>query len=139
MQTIKKLVVIFEEMAPAKATQDTCTEPTPRVSPQPAPVQPTPRVPPRPAPEQPTPRVTLPRVQQETTRHPIMTNDGKLLPRRSPRACAPPQVTQEEGAYQLLATPLPRLNKAYAFTDIAIGKQLEYIQLIQRPDLTPIW
>jgi hypothetical protein len=126
-------------MAPAKATQDTHTEPTPRVPPRLAPEQPTSRVPPHPAPEHPTPRVPLPRVQQETIRHPIMTKDGKFVPRRSPRAHAPPQVTQEERAYQLLATHLPRTNKAYAATYITTGQQLEYIQLLQRPNLKPIW
>jgi hypothetical protein len=139
MQAIKKLAAIFEEMARAKATQDTRTDPAPRVPPRPAPEQPTPRVPPRPAPEHPPPRVPLPRVQQETTRHPIMTNDGKFVPRRSPRAHAPPQVTQEERAYQLLAIPLPSIKKSYAFTDISTGQQLEYRQMLQWPDLKPIW
>jgi hypothetical protein len=101
MQAIKDSADIFEEMAPAKETQDTRTEPTPRVPPRPAPEQPTPKVPPRPAPEHLTPRVFLPMVHHETTRHPIMMNNGKFVPRRSPRLHAPPQVTQAERAYQL--------------------------------------
>jgi hypothetical protein len=59
--------------------------------------------------------------------------------RRSPRGHQPPQVTQEERAYQLLATPLPGINRAYAVTDVTTGKQLEYCQLLQRPNLKPIW
>jgi hypothetical protein len=74
----------------------------------------------------PAPRVPSPRVP---TAH----------ARRSPRGHQPPQVTQEERAYQMIETPLPIINRAYAVTDVATGLQLEYRQLLQCPDLNPIW
>jgi hypothetical protein len=123
MQAIKKLAAIFESMAPERTPVDELTKP--KMS-----IQPTPRVP--------TPMVPTPRVQES------VTSDHNLGPthvhtRGSPRGHQPPQVTQEERAYQLLATPLPRINRAYAVTDVATGQQLEYHQLLQRPDLKPIW
>jgi hypothetical protein len=33
----------------------------------------------------------------------------------------------------------PRINRAYAVTDVNTGQQLEYHQLLQLPDLKPIW
>jgi hypothetical protein len=125
MQEIKKLAVIFESMAPKRTPVDELTEPIPKMS-----TQPTPRVP--------TPMVPTPRVQESVTpdNNPGHTHGHA---QRSPRGHQPPQVTQEERAYQLLATPLPRINRAYAVTDVATGQQLEYHQLLQRPDLKPIW
>jgi hypothetical protein len=74
----------------------------------------------------PVPRVPPPRVTTAPAR-------------RNPRGHHPPQVTQEDRSYQLPATPLPRINWAYAVTDVATGQQLEYRQLLQRPDLKPMW
>jgi hypothetical protein len=112
-------------MAPKKATTDERTEPTPRVT-----TQRTPRMP--------TPMVPTPRVQEDITPNRI-TEPDHVHARCSPRGHRPPQVTQEKRAYQLLATPLPRINKTCAVTDVATGQQLEYRQLLQRPDLKPIW
>jgi hypothetical protein len=125
MQEIKKLAAIFESMAPKRPPVDELTEPTPKMS-----TQPTPRVP--------TPMVPTPRVQESVTpdNNPDHTH---VHARRSPRGQHPPQVTQEERAYQLLATPLPRINRAYAVTDVSTGQKLEYRQRLQRPDLKPIW
>jgi hypothetical protein len=109
MQAIKRLAAIFEAMVPKRTTGDELTEPT---TAQPTPPVPTPTVP--------APRVLPPRVPTAPAR-------------RSPRGHQPPQVTQEERSYQLLATPLPRINRAYAVTDVATGQQLEYRQLLQRP------
>jgi hypothetical protein len=125
MQEIKKLAAIFESMALKRTPVNELTEPTPKMSTQPAPRVPTSTVP-------------TPRVQARVTPD---DNPGHthVHARRSPRGHQPPQVTQEERAYQLLATPLPRINRAYAVTDVATGQQLEYRQLLQRPDLKPIW
>jgi hypothetical protein len=125
IQAIKKLAAILESMAPEKTTTGECTEPAPKMT-----TQPTPRVP--------TPMVPTPRVQEHITPD-RPTDPPHVHARRSPRGHRPPQVTQEERAYQLLATPLPRINKAYAVTDVVTGQQLEYRQLLQRPDLKPIW
>jgi hypothetical protein len=43
-------------------------------------------------------------------------------------------ISLEERAYNLLATPLPHIETAYAVTDHLIGQQLEYRQLLKRPD-----
>jgi hypothetical protein len=90
MQEIKKLAAIFESMAPTRTPVNKHTEPTPKMT-----TPPTPRVP--------TSTVPTPRV------HPRVTpNDNlghtRVLTRRSPRGHQPPHVTQEERAYQLLAT-----------------------------------
>jgi hypothetical protein len=50
-----------------------------------------------------------------------------------------PQVTQEERAYQLIATALPTIEYTHSVTDVVTGQQLEYRHLFQRPDLKPIW
>jgi hypothetical protein len=92
--------------------------------------QPTPRVP--------TPTVPTPRVQEHITpeNNPSHTRVHAQL---IPRGYQPPHVAQEEPAYQLLAIPLPRINRAYTVTDVATGQQLEYCQLLQQTDLKPIW
>jgi hypothetical protein len=108
MQAIKRLETIFEAMVPKRTTGYELTEPTT--------TQPTPPVP--------TPTIPAPRVPTAPARC-------------SPRGHQPPQVTQEERAYQLVATPLPRINRAYAVIAVATGQQLEYRQLLQRPDLNP--
>jgi hypothetical protein len=133
MQAIRKLAAIFEEMAPAR-DNDKRTAPTPRVTPRQSPEQPDPSV------QTPTPHkepAPAPRVQEDVTWN--LITEMNYLPRRSPRTHAPPQVTQEERAYQILDTPLPHINKAYAVTDMTTGQQLEYRQLLKRPELRPIW
>jgi hypothetical protein len=125
MHAIKKLAAIFESMAPENTTTDKRTEPTPKMTTQPTPMVPTPMIP-------------TPRVQEHITPD-RPTDPTHVHGRRSPRGHRPPQVTQEERVYQLLATPLPRINKAYTVTNVATGQQLEYRQLLQRPDLKPIW
>jgi hypothetical protein len=111
MQEIKKLVAIFESMAPKRTPVDEITKPTPKMS------------------TQPTPMVPKPRVQERVTPD---NNHGHthVHSRHSPRGHHPPQVAQEERAYQLLATPLPRIYRAYAVTNVATGQQLEYRQLL---------
>jgi hypothetical protein len=42
-------------------------------------------------------------------------------------------------AYQLLATPVPLINRAYTVTDVTTGQHLEYRQLLERAVLEPIW
>jgi hypothetical protein len=125
MQEIKKLAAIFESMAPKRTPVNKLTEPTPKMS-----TQPTPRVP--------ISTVRTPRVQARVTpdNNPYHTH---VPARCSPRCHQQPPVTQEERAYQLIATPLPKINRAYAVTDVATCQQLEYRQLLQRPDLKPIW
>jgi hypothetical protein len=61
------------------------------------------------------------------------------MPRCSPRQHQPVIISQEEISYQLLETPLSRIEKAYAVTDQITGHQLEYRHFLQRPDLHPIW
>jgi hypothetical protein len=95
MQAIKKLAA----MLPEKATMEAHTDPTPRVPPQPTPRNQTSRVP-------------STRVKEDTTPNPEMTEHDQFQPRCSPRSHMPPHVTQEERAYQLPATPLPRINRA---------------------------
>jgi hypothetical protein len=112
-------------MAPETTATIERTEPTPKMAPHP-----TPRVL--------TPMVPTSRVQEHSTPD-RPTDPTHVHARRSPRGHRPPQVTQEERAYQLLATPLPRINKAYRVKDVATCQQLEYRQLLQRPDLKPIW
>jgi hypothetical protein len=125
MQEIKKLAAIFESMVPKRTPVNKHTEPAPKMT-----TPPTPRVP--------TSTVPTPRVQPRAT--PSDNLGHTHVPtRRSPRGHQPPNVTQEERAYQLLATPLPRINRAYVVTDVTTGQQLEYRQLLQRPDLKPIW
>jgi hypothetical protein len=138
MQEIKKLAAIFKSMAPKRTPVDELTEPIPKISTQPIPkisTQPTPRVP---TPRVPTPRVPTPRAQESVT---PANNPGHthVHARRIPRGHQPPQFTQEERACQLIATPLPIINRAYAVTDVATGQQLKYRQLLQQPDLKPIW
>jgi hypothetical protein len=125
MQKIKKLVAIFESMAPKRTPVNRLNEPTPKMS-----TPPTPRVP--------TSTVPTPRVQAHVTPddNPGHTHNRT---RHSPRGHQPPQVTQEERALQLVTKPLPRINRAYAVTDVTTGQQLEYRQLLQQPDLKPIW
>jgi hypothetical protein len=127
MQAIQKLAAIFEEIAPENAS-------TPRVETTDPHTDPTPRVP-----AQPTPRLTPPRVPKNTTPNPDTTYHFQYQPGRSPRIHMPPQVTQEECAYQLLSTPLPIIESAYAATDAVTGQQLKYHHLFQWPDLKPIW
>jgi hypothetical protein len=124
MQEIKKLAAIFESIAPKRTPVNKRTEPTPKMS-----TPPTPRVP--------TSMVPTPRVQPRVT--PSDNLGHTHVPtRHSPRGHQPPHVTQEERACQLLATPPPRINRAYAVTDVTTGQQLEYRQLLQRPDLKTI-
>jgi hypothetical protein len=125
MQEIKKLAAIFESMAPKRTPVNKHTEPTPKMT-----TPPTPRVP--------KSTVPTPMVQ------PRVTPSDNLGHTHAPTRCShrghqPPHVTQEERAYQLLATPPPRINRAYAVTDVTTGQELEYRQLLQRPDLKPIW
>jgi hypothetical protein len=107
-------------MAPKRTPVNELTKPTPKI------------------PTQPTPTLPTPRVQERVTPD---NNPGHTHAhaRHSPRGHQPPQGTQEERAYQLLATLLPRINRAYTVTDVATGQQLKYRQLLQRPDLKPIW
>jgi hypothetical protein len=119
MQEIKKLAAIFESMAPKRRPVNKLTKPTPKMY-----TLPTPRVP--------TSTVPTPRVQARVTPD---DNPGHT----HVRTRHPPQVTQEERAYQLLATPLPIINRAYAVTDMTTGQQLEYRQLLHQPNLKPIW
>jgi hypothetical protein len=125
MQEIKKLAAIFESMAPKRTPVNKLIEPTPKMS-----TPPTPGVP--------TPTVPTPRVQARVTpdNNPDHTH---VCTRRSPRGHQPPKVEQEERAYQLLATPLPIINRAHAVTNVTTCQQLEYRQLLQQPDLKTIW
>jgi hypothetical protein len=59
--------------------------------------------------------------------------------RRSPRQHQPATISQEERAYNLLATPLARIETTYAVTDHLTSQQLEYWHLLKRPDLRPVW
>jgi hypothetical protein len=99
MKAIKKLAAIFEEMAPQHVT-------TPRVDTTYQSIIPSPRVE-----TVPTQKVTTPRVPATLTPHPATTNNAPCRQRQSPRDQSPPQVTQEEWAYQLLATALPKNNR----------------------------
>jgi hypothetical protein len=91
MQEIKKLAAIFESMAPKRTPVNKHTEPTPKMI-----TPPTPRMP--------TSTVPTPRVQPRVT--PSDNLGHTHVPtRRSPRGHQPPHVTQEERAYQILATP----------------------------------
>jgi hypothetical protein len=112
-------------MVPKRTPVNKQTDLTPKMS-----APPTPRVP---ISTVPTPRVQARVIPDDNPGH------THIPTRRSPRGHQPPQITQEERAYQLLATPLPRINSAYAVTDVTTGQQLEYRQLIQQPDLKPIW
>jgi hypothetical protein len=87
----------------------------------------------------PTRKVTTPRVPVTLAPHPATTNNAHYRPRRSPRDYNPPQVAQEERAYQLLATALPKIESAHAVANTFTGQQLEYRHLLMRPDLKPIW
>jgi hypothetical protein len=127
MQAIKKLAVIFEEMAPQHA-------PTPSVDTTHQSIRPPPRVK-----KVPARKVTAPRVPTTLTPRPATTNDAPYRPRQSLRDHSPPKVTQEERAHQLLATELPKIESAHAVTDTVTGQQLEYQHLLMRPDLKPIW
>jgi hypothetical protein len=102
--------------------------PTPRV------LEPKPRVVNLYAPTSPPPRV--PTVQPAD---PIITTSGPEIPRRSTRQHQPAIISQEERAYNLLATPLPRIETAHAVTDHLTSQQMEYRHLLKRPDLHPIW
>jgi hypothetical protein len=127
MQAIKNLAPVFKEMAPQQA-------PTPRVDTTYQIISPPPRVD-----TVPTRKFTTPRVPTILTPHPARTSDAPYRPQRSPRDHNPPQVTQEEWAYQLLATALPKIELAHAVNDTVTGQQLEYRHLLMRPDLKPIW
>jgi hypothetical protein len=85
-----------------------------------------------------TRKFTTPRVTATLTPHPETTNDAHYRPQRSPQDHSPPQVTQEERAYQLIATVLPKIESAHAVTDMVTGRQLEYRHLLMRPYLKPI-
>jgi hypothetical protein len=48
-------------------------------------------------------------------------------------------ISQEERAYQLIATPLPKIEQTFTVTDNLTGQQLEYLYLWKRPELRPVW
>jgi hypothetical protein len=91
-----------------------------------------------------TPRLASPQPPQaqatrvtNTTNHPKVTKVTKASPYKpchSPRAHIPPQVTQEERAYQLMAVALPKIEYAHSVTDVVTEQQMEYRHLLQRPD-----
>jgi hypothetical protein len=102
MQAIKELAPIFE-MAPHNDNATKVPEPTPKVLNQQTHADPSPRVP----------------IKCPTS--PISTTDFPDMSRRSPRQHQPAIVSQEERAYPLLETPLPRIEEAYAVTDQIMG------------------
>jgi hypothetical protein len=121
MQAVKKLASIFEEMAPPRVVaKEHHTSIPPRVA----------------SPQTPQAQATM---VANTTNHPEVTRATPYKLRRSPRAHMPPQVTQEERVYQLIATALPKIKSAHSITYVVTGQKLEYRQLLQQPDLKPIW
>jgi hypothetical protein len=71
-----------------------------------------------------------PRVTTKRTNIPISTAKFPEISRRSQRQHQPEIISQEEGAYQLLETPLPSIKTAYAVTDQLMGQKLEYMHLL---------
>jgi hypothetical protein len=90
---------------------------------------------------EPTPEISAPPTLRVQARVTPDDNPGhaRVRTRRSPRGRQPPQVTQEEWAYQSLSTPFPKINRVYAVANVTTGQQLEHRQLLQQPDLKPIW
>jgi hypothetical protein len=126
MQAIQNLAAIFEEMAPQHA-------PTTRVVTTHQSISPPPRVE-----TVPMRKVATPRVPSTLTPHSAMTNDDHYRPRRIPRDHSPSQATQEERAYQILATALPKIELAHDVTYMVKGQHLDYQHLLMIPDLKPI-
>jgi hypothetical protein len=102
--------------------------PTPRL------LEPTPRVTNLHAPTAPSLRVPNAQPAGATS-----TTAGPEMPSCRPRQHQPAIISQEKQAYNLLATPLPRIETSYAVTDHLAGQQLEYRHLLKRPYLRPIW
>jgi hypothetical protein len=100
MQEIKELAAIFENMAPQHAPPSRVPDPSPHNIPSP-------RVP-----------TTRPSSLITTSYFPGMT-------RRSPRQHQPTTITQEELAYHLFETPLPRIETSNAVTDSLIGQHID--------------
>jgi hypothetical protein len=113
MQAIKELAAILEKMAPHDDNATKVLEPTPRVLNQHTPATPSPRVP------------------TKNPTSPISTTNFPDMPCRIPRKHQPEIISQEERAYQLLESPLPRIEKAYVITDQITGQQLEYQHLLR--------
>jgi hypothetical protein len=79
------------------------------------------------------PRVASPQPPQaqatrvtNTTNHLEVTKPAPYKLRHRPQAHMPPQVTQEERAYQLMATALPNIESAHSVTCVETGQHLEY-------------
>jgi hypothetical protein len=58
--------------------------------------------------------------------------------RRIPRQHQPAIISQGERAYQLIATPFPKIEQAFTVTFHLTGQQLEYRHLLERPELRSI-